>query len=876
MCSVGAAPGAASLAGPQNDENDQHYEESQAMDTSDADIGANSARKRRQGQLDLTAAKKKAAEQPTGSRLDASGDCSTTIGGGSSTATGIGQCVTAANSDCDPPNSCAGWTVVVSRREKKRQEAENPSQRDTQTAGKPSKSLSASNAKLKEERRREQKEQYVAKVNANMAKSARMPTFAKKDEHRVVVRPRGGLVVSATKMSVLRAAIITAANIKIEEAEDDSFAPNAAQNIIVLSTPSEARSFRYGSIRSITVEERTYETFAYKSTPDNTSRGVISGVGREEPEEQITRFLVNKHNPTVMAAHRLGNTESVVILFEGNKVPHYVKYGGFVTKCTLYRQHREVCTTCGQIGHRKDVCPTPNAKVCFACGRNNPREDHAKYCKPRCKLCGGSHITGAGSCKNKFKTPLQIKQRQWAKQNTEAITKMAPPPPGPPPPQMAPAPAKEPGKTNKSDVNRAAMTQKSGAPSGAAAATPKEPGKMPSGSSCSEQCKKETRELKGTVQKMEKAMEELQTAMAAMQLTIKQQRGVIDQQRDAIRSLQEGEARDEANDNKMTTDADEKDNGTLANIAGNAFANTITPETFQFTAKATIPTRASIVASARGLEEQPEEEIESASESDEEEDDSASVTSVAAINNGDKTKPLGYGSLSKKIGQNARAIQKWGKSFEGLEQRILTKCTQVIQQQLAQTIQLQIEQALERALSPEKLQPLLDSNNKIKIWHWNANGFRCRKAILQQYLRSLEPTARPDVIAVQETHTEDTPTLPGYRARARPPSARTCGKGAAQGVCTFIRKGIAHVEHQQFLGSRDTTIELCVTELAISGKGRGARGERKKKTSTTVFIANIYSNPRHGKQKFKTLFHKIKSATSQAQKPWPRKEMLPR
>ncbi|KAL3220434.1 hypothetical protein MRX96_050378 [Rhipicephalus microplus] len=82
-----------------------------------------------------------------------------------------------------------------------------------------------------------------------MAKSARMPTFAKKDEHRVVVRPRGGLVVSATKMSTLRAAIITAANIKIEEAEDDSFAPNAAQNTIVLSTPSEARSFRYGSIQ---------------------------------------------------------------------------------------------------------------------------------------------------------------------------------------------------------------------------------------------------------------------------------------------------------------------------------------------------------------------------------------------------------------------------------------------------------------------------------------------------------------------------------------------------------------------------------------------------------------------------------------------------
>lgn len=448
MCSVGAAPGAALDASPElarlrNDGNDQIYEEFQAMDTSAADISADSARKRRHGQLGLTAAKKKAAEQPTGLQLDTGEDCSTTTGDGLPTATDIGQCVTAVNSDCDPTNSCAGWTVVVSRREKKRQEPGNPSQRDTQTAGKPSKTLSASNAKLKEERRREQKAQYVAKVNANMAKSARMPTFAKKDEHRVVVRPRGGLVVSATKMSVLRAAIIAAANIKIEEAEDDSFAPNVAQNIIVLSTPSEARSFRYGSIRNITVEECTYETFAYKSTPDNTSRGVISGVGREEPEEQITRFLVNKHNPTIMAAHRLGNSESVVILFEGNKVPRYVKYGGFVTKCTLYRQHREVCTTCGQIGHRRDVCPTPNARVCFACGRNNPGEDHAEYCKPRCKFCGGSHVTGAGSCKNKFKTPLQLKQRQWAKQHAETPAKKAHI-------KMAPAPVKAAGKVEPS------------------------------------------------------------------------------------------------------------------------------------------------------------------------------------------------------------------------------------------------------------------------------------------------------------------------------------------------------------------------------------------------------------------------------------------
>ncbi|KAL3200816.1 hypothetical protein MRX96_013086 [Rhipicephalus microplus] len=519
MCSVGAALEAALEASPEfarlrNDENDQHYEEFQAMDTSAADISADSARKRRNGQLGLTAAKEKAAEQPTGSRLDASGDCSTTIGDGFPTATGIGQCVTAVNSDCDPPNSCAGWTVVASRREKKRQKTGSPSQRDTHTAGEPSKFLSASNSKLKEERRREQKAQYVAKVNANMAKSARMPTFAKKDEHRVVIRPRGGLVVSATKMTTLRTAIITAANIKIEEAEDDSFAPNAAQNIIVLSTPSEARSFRYGSIPP--GEAALSRRFDFP-----------------EPGASGTR-----HEQNGVASRDRSRAE-----------PEDVKWAD---------------VTSGRPKETRPPRPAPQVQA---------------------------HLS----------------------------------------------------VTNKSDINGAAMTQTSGALSRAAAATLKEPGKMPSGGGCSEQCKKETRELKATVKKMEKAMEELQTAMAATQLTIKQQRGVIDEQRDAIRRLQEGGSRNEAN-NKMATDADEDDNGTPTNITGNRFVNTTTPKTYQFTAKAKTPTRASMIAVARGLEAQHEEELES--ESNEEEDDSASVISVATTNNGDRTKPLGYGSFT--------------------------------------------------------------------------------------------------------------------------------------------------------------------------------------------------------------------------------------
>ncbi|KAH7937343.1 hypothetical protein HPB49_011026 [Dermacentor silvarum] len=133
------------------------------------------------------------------------------------------------------------------------------------------------------------------------------------------------------------------------------------------------------------------------------------------------------------------------------------------------------------------------------------------------------------------------------------------------------------------------------------------------------------------------------------------------------------------------------------------------------------------------------------------------------------------------------------------------------------------------------------TRTRLRIWHWNANGFRCRKAVLQQHVASVGQP--PDVIMIQETHMEDTPTLPGYRAYSSPPSAREHGKGAAQGVCTFVRKGLTSIHHGNFLGR--SSIEHCVTEIGL--------GRRKQEP---ILLANIYSNPTHGQQKFKALLHK--------------------
>ncbi|KAL1474249.1 hypothetical protein MTO96_038127 [Rhipicephalus appendiculatus] len=83
-------------------------------------------------------------------------------------------------------------------------------------------------------------------------------------------------------------------------------------------------------------------------------------------------------------------------------------------RCTLFRRQTDVCYACGKVGHRADVCPTPDDVICRGCGKQSPSEEHD--CKPMCKLCGGAHVTADRKCKQRFQIPYvvshRIKERQ--------------------------------------------------------------------------------------------------------------------------------------------------------------------------------------------------------------------------------------------------------------------------------------------------------------------------------------------------------------------------------------------------------------------------------------------------------------------------------
>ncbi|KAH8008611.1 hypothetical protein HPB51_000087 [Rhipicephalus microplus] len=82
------------------------------------------------------------------------------------------------------------------------------------------------------------------------------------------------------------------------------------------------------------------------------------------------------------------------------KVPNYVMCGTNLIRCTLYRGQIDACRTCGKLGHRSDVCPTPTVITCPDCGVSSPPDNHT--CQPKCSICGGAHPTADRACQSRY------------------------------------------------------------------------------------------------------------------------------------------------------------------------------------------------------------------------------------------------------------------------------------------------------------------------------------------------------------------------------------------------------------------------------------------------------------------------------------------
>ncbi|KAH7963832.1 hypothetical protein HPB52_023446 [Rhipicephalus sanguineus] len=161
-------------------------------------------------------------------------------------------------------------------------------------------------------------------IKQRIVKASRMPPMP--EEHiKIVIRPRGGLNLEKVSPTTVGRAIVEAAGLTTEQTTEDVICPNFMQNILVASTPERNNAERYVRIMSIRVADKDFEVSAYETAPHTTCKGVIRNVDIMDGPATLERNIVNDRNPLAMAVKRIKNTGSVIIVFDGLRVPNFVR-----------------------------------------------------------------------------------------------------------------------------------------------------------------------------------------------------------------------------------------------------------------------------------------------------------------------------------------------------------------------------------------------------------------------------------------------------------------------------------------------------------------------------------------------------------------------
>ncbi|KAH8037568.1 hypothetical protein HPB51_013515 [Rhipicephalus microplus] len=103
--------------------------------------------------------------------------------------------------------------------------------------------------------------------------------------------------------------------------EEDIICPNSMQTLFVVSTPSAANAAAYSRVTETILTDRRPPVPAYLLPAGITSRGVIRGVNTDFDDAALNRMLIQPRNSNLLGARCIKNTATVILVFNGLKVP---------------------------------------------------------------------------------------------------------------------------------------------------------------------------------------------------------------------------------------------------------------------------------------------------------------------------------------------------------------------------------------------------------------------------------------------------------------------------------------------------------------------------------------------------------------------------
>ncbi|KAH7959802.1 hypothetical protein HPB49_013963 [Dermacentor silvarum] len=200
-------------------------------------------------------------------------------------------------------------------------------------------------------------------------------------------------------------AIGVAAGLAASEVRDVNIQVRQLQNLVAATSGRESATQKLAGLRSTTLDGERHDVTAYVAAEAQHARCVVHGLPKDIPDDQLLS-IISIEDRHILAARRLGQSETILLTVKGATVPKEVKMGLWLTKTQPFRPRAVQCTICFTIGHRADVCPTAHEFTrCETCGQQFPpaqRPDQTAHeCEVRCFNCEGPHGARDPRCPKK-------------------------------------------------------------------------------------------------------------------------------------------------------------------------------------------------------------------------------------------------------------------------------------------------------------------------------------------------------------------------------------------------------------------------------------------------------------------------------------------
>ncbi|XP_040069922.1 uncharacterized protein LOC120842810 [Ixodes scapularis] len=206
----------------------------------------------------------------------------------------------------------------------------------------------------------------------------------------VIITLTDGADLSKLPPDAIERSLVQAAALTTTEKRDTYVKVRAVPNRITIDTYRTHAGEIFLRLRQILVLNKQHPILAYKTSGNNTVKGVIHGIRMSVPDEEIQQEL-EIQGTKVIQARRIGSSHSVLTIMEGTRLPEFALYSRLVMRLHPYTPRSLFCNNCDTIGHQADVCPNKlHYQRCLHCGTKLPSDPNAilkHNCEIQCQNC---------------------------------------------------------------------------------------------------------------------------------------------------------------------------------------------------------------------------------------------------------------------------------------------------------------------------------------------------------------------------------------------------------------------------------------------------------------------------------------------------------